>query len=103
MLDEGDLAGRNSGRQYLNTSTRPPGRAISTCPGGSDRAGGTSVAGAGTYWKDRYLRSASVSIAVTSPTSARALRSEANLSWGLGLDPVAPLVPGWRWPPEFSA
>ena len=44
-------------------------------------------------------RSASGSIAVTSPESASALRSEANLSWGLGLDPAAPLVPGWRWPP----
>ena len=79
-LDDGDLAGLSSGRQYLNTSTRPPGLAISTCPGGSDRAGGTRVAGAGTYWNDRYLRSASGSIAVTSPESASALRSEANLS-----------------------
>ena len=79
-LDDGDLAGRSSGRQYRNTSTRPPGLAISTCPGGSDRAGGTRVAGAGTYWNDRYRRSASGSIAVTSPESASALRSEANLS-----------------------
>jgi hypothetical protein len=96
LLDEGDLAGRNSGRQYLNTSTRPPGRAIRTCPGGRARAGGTMVAGAGTYWNDRYRRSASGSIAVTSPESASALRSEANLSWGLGLDPGVPLAPGWR-------
>ena len=79
-LDDGDLAGRSSGRQYRNTSTRPPGRAISTCPGGSARAGGTRVAGAGTYWNDRYRRSASGSMAVTSPASASALRSEANLS-----------------------
>ena len=81
-LDDGDRAGRSSGRQYLKTSTRPPGRAISTCPGGSDRAGGTIVAGRGTYWNDRYRRSASGSIAVTSPEPASALRSEANLSWG---------------------
>jgi len=87
--EEGDLAGRNSGRQYRNTSTRPPGRAISTCPGGSDRAGGTSVAGAGTYWKDRYRRSASRSIALTSPESARALRSEANRSCGPARRPPA--------------
>ena len=92
--DEGDLAGRSSGRQYRNTSTRPPGRAISTCPGGRARAGGTSVAGAGTYWNDKYRRSASGSIAVTSPESARALRSEANRSCGPGLG---------RWPPAVSA
>ena len=29
-FDDGDLAGRSSGRQYLKTSTLPPGRAIST-------------------------------------------------------------------------
>src|ERR1700761_3798113 len=51
--EDGDRAGLSSGRQYRNTSTRPPGRAISTWPGGSDLAGGTRVAGAGTYWKDR--------------------------------------------------
>ena len=43
------------------------------------------MAGAGTYWNDRYLRRASGSTSVTSPGPARALRSEANLSWGTDL------------------
>ena len=51
------------------------------CPGGSDRTGGVIVAGGGTYWNDRYLRSASGSITETSPAPSRALRSEANLNW----------------------
>src|SRR4029077_17152012 len=72
----------------------PPGGAISTCPGVSARAGGTRVAGAGTYWNDRYRRSASGSRAVASPGPASALRSEANLSWGPDLG---------RWPPVVSA
>src|SRR5262249_25161320 len=102
-LDDGDRAGRSSGRQYLNTSTRPPGRAMSTCPGGSARAGGTMVAGAGTYWNDRYRRSASGSMVVTSPESARALRAEATLSWG-PWDPRDPRGPGRdRSPPAVSA
>ena len=43
----------------------------------------------GTYWKDRYRRSASRSIALTSPESARALRSEANRSCGPARRPPA--------------
>ena len=61
------VAGRSTGRQYLNTSTGPPGLAVRKWPGGSWRTGGVIVAGAGTYWNDRYLRSASGSITETRP------------------------------------
>ena len=53
MPSLGAGAGRRSARQYRNTSTLPPGRAISACPGGSTRIGGVSASGGGTYWKAR--------------------------------------------------
>ena len=40
--------------------------------------GGVMVDGAGTYWNDRYLRSASGSITDTSPGARSALRSDAK-------------------------
>src|SRR6202023_2507024 len=77
----GDLAGRSIGRQYLvGRSSGAPGRTSRLQPAGRHTAGGVIVDGAGTYWKDRYLRSASGSITGTSPGPSSALRSEANLN-----------------------
>src|SRR5437763_3620828 len=61
-------------------STGSPGRAIMAWPGGSTCTGGVKVPGGGTYWKDRYLRSALGLSPRSSPGSASALRSEANRS-----------------------
>src|ERR1700758_4295222 len=73
----GDLADRSIGRQYRDgRSSGAPGRTVSEQPAGRLTAGGVIVAGAGTYWNDKYLRSASGSITDTSPGASSALRSE---------------------------
>ena len=75
----GDRADRSIGRQYLDgRSSGAPGRTLSEQPGGRQITGGVIVEGGGTYWNDRYLRSASGSITDTSPGASSALRSDAN-------------------------
>src|ERR1700722_17664960 len=75
----GDLADRSIGRQYLDgRSTGPPCRTMTQQPAGRQLTGGVIVDGAGTYWNARYRRSASGSMADTSPGPSSALRSDAN-------------------------
>src|ERR1700756_4847358 len=77
----GDLADRSTGRQYRDgRSSGAPGRSLSEQPAGRQSTGGVIVDGAGTYWNDRYLRSASGSITGTSPGPSSAFRSDANLN-----------------------
>src|ERR1700727_3631440 len=65
---EGDLPARSIGRQYrVGRSSGAPGRTSRLQPAGRQAAGGVIVDGAGTYWKDRYLRSGSGSMSNPSP------------------------------------
>src|ERR1700753_1482113 len=75
----GDLADRSTGRQYLDgRSSGAPGRTTREQPAGRQVTGGVIVDGAGTYWNDRYRRSASGSMTDTSPGPSSAFRSDAN-------------------------